>query len=690
MRNIYRLFTALVLTGLSVLAQSADTLVYRAVLSPRNEVPALTIDASGSSTVWVHIVRNGQGEIISGSVDFVTRYQFPGEVTFTGMHIHRGAAGSNGPVVIDSGLPGPLPDTTGRGVLRLQGQVLPTNANGLAALRDLINDPSGFYVNVHSTVNPGGVIRGQLQPADVLVVMAQMNPRNEVPAITNLNASATGSLMLIAARDASRNITSAEAIFDLNYTGFPAGTQFTGWHIHSGAAGSNGPVTLDSALAGPVDASATGAGTLHSENAVELNDRNQATLYGLFSNPSNFYMNLHTTVNPGGAVRGQARGTDKASFLMLKTPRNEVPAITSLDASALSTFNLYTIRGADGRVQAGVAVFDVNYRFPGETQFTGLHIHDGVAGANGGVTIDSGLNSRNQPLSASGFGNIYRVMLHDGERAVNSMNSLVENPENHYMNLHTTVNGGGAVRSQVQQASTARPSVTAVISAVSNPLITTVAPLGQMTIFGTDLMKAPSTSRAFDGQAPTRLNGTSVTIGGKPAAILELGYEPSFVPTDYIVAQVPADAEPGVQPVVVTNSNGAGNTTSVTVERIAPAVFFDAEGAIVYHVSNMSLVRNQNPAVAGEPLAVLMTGLGQTLPALATGAFAPGSTNLVTAPVTVTINGQQARISGAAAVPGFAGFYLVLFDMPQNVRGTAQMVVRVGGTASNGVTFAAQ
>ncbi len=99
----------------------------------------------------------------SGSVDFVTRYAFSEAITFTGMHIHRGVSGANGPVVIDSAMPR-TEDAAGTGTLRFQGQVLPSNTNGVAALRDLLTNPQGFYVNVHTTANPAGQSAGNSSP----------------------------------------------------------------------------------------------------------------------------------------------------------------------------------------------------------------------------------------------------------------------------------------------------------------------------------------------------------------------------------------------------------------------------------------------------------------------------------------------------------------------------------------------
>jgi hypothetical protein len=68
----------------------------------------------------------------------------------TAAHIHRGAAGQNGLVVVPLGAP---TNGTARGCT---GNVDPEVINAIA------QNPSGFYVNVHNAPYPNGAIRGQL------------------------------------------------------------------------------------------------------------------------------------------------------------------------------------------------------------------------------------------------------------------------------------------------------------------------------------------------------------------------------------------------------------------------------------------------------------------------------------------------------------------------------------------------
>ena len=79
----------------------------------------------------------------------------------TAAHIHRGARGVNGPVVVDFGFT--TPTNTGPGqAANLTTKFEVTDATALAVLNEIVNEPGAFYANIHTQQHPGGHIRGQL------------------------------------------------------------------------------------------------------------------------------------------------------------------------------------------------------------------------------------------------------------------------------------------------------------------------------------------------------------------------------------------------------------------------------------------------------------------------------------------------------------------------------------------------
>ncbi len=72
------------------------------------------------------------------------------------MHIHKGAAGANGPVVV------PL-DPTKIGAGKTCAAVAP------ALLSDISSNPAGYYFNAHTKAFPAGAVRGQLVSTPALV-----------------------------------------------------------------------------------------------------------------------------------------------------------------------------------------------------------------------------------------------------------------------------------------------------------------------------------------------------------------------------------------------------------------------------------------------------------------------------------------------------------------------------------------
>lgn len=675
---------ALALSGLSSLfAQSVESIPFRAILSSRNEVPALAIDASGAGTVWLHVVRDASGEVTSASVDFSVNYKFPAPVTITAMHIHDGPAGSNGPVVIDSAVLR-AEDVTAGALPVLQAQVSASTAAALNAVKGILADPSRYYVNVHTTANPGGAIRGQLQRAELATRLAVMSPANEVPPVANLNALGRGTVRILRTVDAVGNTTSASVTFDVAYTGFPAETVISAMHLHLAPAGVNGPVTVDSTLATPITVAESGNGFLRFDSEVDLARAGAlTTLDAFFWAPSQVYLNLHTRANPGGALRGQLLATDAVSFQVSMSPANEVPPV-ALDVTAPAKVTVYTARGADGAPMAGAILFDVNVRFANapNTVFTAMHVHDGERGANGPVSLDSRFGA-SPLLVKDGVGNIFRLnsLL---PAAMASLGSLVTNPEKHYVNLHSQANPGGVVRGQTAEPNAALPEISAIITGASDPAITAIAPGGVASIYGVNLSKA---STNLDGvnspRIPLSLNGTSVTVGGVAAPVL-------VVSPEQVNVQVPFNAPTGRQPVVVKNANGEGAAMMHMVAPVAPAILFDTVGGFVYKAADFTLVRPENPAAVGDVLGILCTGLGVTAPLAPTGVILPQDP-LYAAVVqpTVMLAGRPAPVVGAAAAPGFVGLYLVAIGVaPGTPSGNQPLVVRSGTTASNSVTIA--
>ena len=139
---------ALLIATLAVIvtADRASAVVnsYTAALAGTNEVPSLPNGYTGIANITIDTDTN---EVC---VDATTNVP-PGDPIILD-HIHSGAAGVNGPIVVDF-------------VNNLNTCV---TANG-ATVANIVANPSAFYFNVHSTNHPGGALRGQLAQDDVIL-----------------------------------------------------------------------------------------------------------------------------------------------------------------------------------------------------------------------------------------------------------------------------------------------------------------------------------------------------------------------------------------------------------------------------------------------------------------------------------------------------------------------------------------
>ena len=146
----------------AAMAQSSGFVAFTAPLSPSSENPPLEgFNINGTALVLIHMTRNSSGDLTQAVVDFHIDVNTEAAQTITAMHIHRGARGANGPVVINSNF-GTMLDMA-PGSRRLFRQNIVTSADGLAVVAALLANPSGYYVNMHSVSKPSGIIRGQLE-----------------------------------------------------------------------------------------------------------------------------------------------------------------------------------------------------------------------------------------------------------------------------------------------------------------------------------------------------------------------------------------------------------------------------------------------------------------------------------------------------------------------------------------------
>ena len=314
---------------------------------------------------------------------------------------------------------------------------------------------------------------------------------------------------------------------------------------------------------------------------------------------------------------------------------------------------------------------------------TGLHIHDGVAGANGGVTIPMIANASAGFAADAGTGNYFNwTPPIAGGAALATLDDMMKNPEKHYVNLHTATDTGGAIRSQLT-AAPVKAAVAAVISASQDKRATTGAPAMLMSVYGTNLSRVSGGLDGWQGKTlPASFNGASVTVGGKVARIF---YADPF----QVIVSIPTDAAMGAQPVVVDNGSGASAPFSLTVAPTAPAIFivdFDKALPAIRKNSDFSLVTADNPAGPGDIIVTYATGMGNLTPAYSTGQIV-GATDLArTAAVTAIIGGKPAEVIYSIATPGTTGVYQVATRVPDGVSGASPMVWTMGTATSNTVT----
>ena len=238
----------------------------------------------------------------------------------------------------------------------------------------LSRNPGNYYINAHTSASPGGAIRGQLMSTDQMSFQVPMTPDQEVPPVTGLDATAPSKITIFTSRNPDATVAAGLVVFDVNPR-FPAGTQFTGLHIHEAPAGTSGTIVVDSMLQSePILVGDDGFGNIYRVVSV-AGTAGTGTLTSIVSTPWKFYENLHTTVHPGGAVRGQ-----------LSTGATQLPAVTSVETSVpystittIAPGSQFVIRGTNlAAVATGLTGFNNLRSWPTSLNGTSVTI-GGVA-----------------------------------------------------------------------------------------------------------------------------------------------------------------------------------------------------------------------------------------------------------------------------------------------------------------------
>ena len=151
----FPIFLFLVISMVFSVAASNVQTRFRAHLTGNQEVPPVATDAEGR----VSFSLNNAG------TELTYKLQVRHIDGVFGAHIHTGAVGANGPVLVTlCGGPGVAPACGGPdGVLHVQGTITQMNDGQplsvlLAAMRS-----GDTYVNIHTPASPSGEVRGQIR-----------------------------------------------------------------------------------------------------------------------------------------------------------------------------------------------------------------------------------------------------------------------------------------------------------------------------------------------------------------------------------------------------------------------------------------------------------------------------------------------------------------------------------------------
>jgi len=381
-------FTLLLISALIVgaphhsSANFSANLLFAAKLTGDQETPPVSTSAYGVATFMLNATR----DTLCISVTFRDLSS-----AVTGAHVHNGSYGLAGPVVFDL-----TPYINGNRIAAtLSGGMITPEIVGALVARQ-------FYINVHTANNTNGEIRGQIELETDFHFKAFLSGAEIVPPA---NTPAVG----VATFDLHKDYMYLNLKVQITGLSGPITTA----QLHYGAPGVNGPEVawLDSFVNG---------------NTIIAEIPDTLFIYDLLA--GNIYLNVNTSANPIGEVRGQIYLQSDFAFDLWMNGSQEVPPTPSSSSAAGSV----TFSPGMDTVFYDI-VFDSLTSAP-----VAAHFHDGVEGSSGPVLVDlsSSLNGNHLVGMASSLPPDFVAKC--------LLGSI-------YLNVHSTSFPSGEIRGQVRR-----------------------------------------------------------------------------------------------------------------------------------------------------------------------------------------------------------------------------------------------
>jgi uncharacterized protein (TIGR03437 family) len=228
---------------------------------------------------------------------------------------------------------------------------------------------------------------------------------------------------------------------------------------------------------------------------------------------------------------------------------------------------------------------------------------------------------------------------------------------------------------------------------------TSVSPGCWIEIYGSNLaadMRSWSGSDFSGVNAPTSLDGTSVTVGGRAAFI-------DYISPGQVNALVPSNTPIGTQQLTITTAAGTSGAFSLTVNATEPgllapssftvngtsyAVALFSDGTYVLPVGAVPGITSR-PAKPGDTIILYGIGFGPVTPSMPAGQLV-GQANTLASNFQMSIGGISAVAAYAGLAPSYTGLYQFNVTVPNVGAGnTVPLTFTLGGVVGTQTLYIA-